>query len=545
MKKLLAKSWKWGLSVLLGIGVFLFWGLGFPHALSYQEQYQLFLWTTDYFWERVGVAGGFADWLGEFITQFYYYPWVGASLLALLYILLQRGVARLLPSSLYLLSFVPVALLWWHMGDVSTLLSYVVALVLVVYGVNGVNGLSGRWGIAVDVVAVPVVYWLLGPMVWLYAMLRVALGGWKKSWLLLWVGAVQVLISAWILVQWPLTMITLSMTYYRVPMEVPVLQWLIPVVTAVVVALGKIRGLNGANGLNGLIGQMVQAVLVLILGWFAYQKGYDRDVYELIWQDCQIRHEQWDQIIKRADKYVVRTPFWSNSVNLALSQKRLLADRMFDFYQSGEDALIMHRMRDLTSNLPSAEAFYRLGMINSAQRYMFDIQESILNGKKSGRCSKRIAECMMVNGHYKPALKYIGLLKKSLFYREWAEEAERIVTADAKTREQRINSHPQWGRLRQIRFKNDFLYSHGEKDKIFGLLFMNNHDNKMALDYFIGEMLLRGNVQGVMQYMSWAEKYGGYRQMPIGYQDAVQCIQKQGNLPGSMYGAYVRRMMGR
>lgn len=547
----MVKYWKWGLSILMGIGVFLFWGWGYPHALSYQEQYQLFLWTTDYFWERVSVAGGFADWLGEFITQFYYYPWVGALLLSLLYVLLQRGVARLLPSSLYLMSFVPVVLLWWHVGDVSVVLSYVVALVMVIYGVIGViglkggNGLIGRWGSVVDVVIVPIVYWLLGPMVWLYAMLRVAQGDWKKSWLLLWVGAVQVLASSLILVQWPMPMITLSMIYYRIPMEMPVLQWLIPVVTAVIVGIGRIIEGNGLIGVIGFIGQMGQVVLLLVLGWFGYQKGYDTEVYELIWQDYQIRHEQWDKIIKRADKHVVRTTFWSNSVNLALSQKRLLADRMFDFYQSGDDALIMPRMRDLTSNLPSAEAYYRLGLVNSAQRYMFDIQESILNGKMSGRCTKRIVECMLVNGHYKPALKYIDLLRKSLFYRGWAEETERVVTADAQTREARINAHPQLGWLRKIRFKEDFLYSHTEKDKIFGLLFMNNHENKMALDYFIGEMLLRGNVQGVMQYMSWAQQYGGYRQMPIGYQDAVQCIQKQGDLPGSMYGAYVRRMMGR
>lgn len=540
MAMLLTRYWKWGLTILMGIGVFLFWGLGYPHALSYQEQYQLFLWTTDYFWERVGVAGGFADWAGEFITQFYYYPWVGAALLALLYMLLQRLYSSLLPSTVYLLSLVPVVLLWWHMGNVSVLLSYVVAMVIVVYGVNGLSGLNGRWGTAVDVVAVPVIYWLLGPMVWLYAMLRVAQYGWKRSWELLYAGAVMVFISAMILVQWPMTMITLSMTYYRVPMEVPVLQWLIPVVMAVIVGVGRI---DGANGLNGLVGQMVQAVLVLILGWFAYQKGYDKEVYELIWQDYQIRHEQWDKIIKRAKDHEVRTTFWSNSVNLALSQKRQLAERMFDFYQSGDDALIMPRMRDLTSNLPSAEAYYRLGLVNSAQRYMFDIQESILNGKKSGRCTKRIVECMLVNGHYKPALKYIDLLRKSLFYRGWAEEAERVVTADAKTREQRINAHPQLGRLRQIRFKDDFLYSHAEKDKIFGLLFMNNHDNKMALDYFIGEMLLRGNVQGVMQYLPWAQRYGGYSYMPVGYQDAVQCIQKHGDLPGSMYGNYVRRMM--
>lgn len=131
MAILLTRYWKWGLTILMGIGVLLFWGIGYPHALSYQEQYQLFLWTTDYFRERVSVAGGLADWLGEFITQFYYYPWAGAVLLAILYMLLQQLVAKLLPSSFYLLSFVVPILLWWHVGNVSVLLSYVVALVLV------------------------------------------------------------------------------------------------------------------------------------------------------------------------------------------------------------------------------------------------------------------------------------------------------------------------------------------------------------------------------------------------------------------------------
>ena len=66
----MAKYWNLCLSVLFGIGVFLFWYLTYPHALSYQEQYQLFLWTGDYFCERTSVPGGMSEWLGEFIVQF-------------------------------------------------------------------------------------------------------------------------------------------------------------------------------------------------------------------------------------------------------------------------------------------------------------------------------------------------------------------------------------------------------------------------------------------------------------------------------------------
>jgi hypothetical protein len=111
--------------------------------------------------------------------------------------------------------------------------------------------------------------------------------------------------------------------------------------------------------------------------------------------------------------------------------------------------------------------------------------------------------------------------------------------------ENKINAHPVYGRLRKLRYKENFLYSYEEIDKMLGLLFMNNPENKMALDYFMGQMLLKGNIQGFQQYMGWVQQYGGYRQMPLGYQDAMRCIQSRGNAPGSAYGAYVKRMVER
>ena len=282
----------------------------------------------------------------------------------------------------------------------------------------------------------------------------------------------------------------------------------------------------------------VQAAVFIALCFLGISKGYDKEMYELIRQDYLVRHERWDEIVTRAKEYQVKTAFSSVCVNLALSQKHQLADRMFDFYQSDENALIMPRIRDLTSMLPSAETFWRLGMVNSALRYFFDTQESILDGSMSGRCTKRIAECMIVNGHYKTARKHLDLLKKSLFYHDWALNAEALLGDEAA-----IDAHPVYGKLRQLRYKNDFLYSHLELYKMFGLLFMNNTQNTMALEYFMGQMLLEGQMQGFQQYMPMAEKYSGYREMPIGYQDAMMCIQKQGNVPGSPYAAYVKRMM--
>ena len=490
MEKVMGRSLDWGLSVLVGIGIFLFWYVAYPHALSYHEQYQLFLWTWDYFVERMSLPGGFADWLGEFIVQFYYIEWLGALLLALLFVAMQRLATRLLPKGvLCLLSLLPVVLVLWLLGDINVLLSLPVAIILALALACIRLSKPLSW---IDLLILPIAYWLIGPAVWIYVIIRVIQLGWKHLWMAGWLLAVQLMAYAWLLPQWPLQQVMTGLNYYRIPLHYPQFS------------------------------------------------GYDKDMYELIRQDYLVRNERWDEIVKRAGDYQVKTPFWSNCVNLALSQKRLLADRMFDFWQSGEDALIMPRTRDLTSMLPSAETFWRLGMVNSAQRYMFDTQESILNGRKSGRCTKRIAECMIVNGHYQTAAKQLDLLKKSLFYRSWAMDAEAMMKNEAT-----INDHPVYGRLRRLRYKENFLYSYEELDKMFGLLFMNNTENKMALDYFMAQMLLKGNLQGFQQNMGVVQQYGGYRQMPLGYQDVMRCIQMQGRVPDSPYAKYVQRMTER
>ncbi len=176
-------------------------------------------------------------------------------------------------------------------------------------------------------------------------------------------------------------------------------------------------------------------------------------------------------------------------------------------------------------------------IVNSARRYMYDIQESILNGRLSGRCMKRIAGCFIVDGQYTMARKYLDVLKQSLFYRRWALDSEQALGKDAL-----IEANADWKRARQFRFRKNFLYSYEQAYKMFGLLFTDNTGNKMALSYFMGDMLLKGKVQKFMGYMAWVQRYGGYQQMPVGYADALECIQSHGRKSG-LYAEYVQRMI--
>ena len=517
MKQFFPRYGRQALVLLFGIGIFLFWLYGYPQALCYQEQNQLFLWTTDYFCHDMSVAGGLANYISEFLVQFYYVPWIGAAVLALLFVAflsLTHAVMRsyaVHPLKWYwnVIVFLPGLWLLAMMGDIEVLLAFPVALTLSLLATWQMNVAAKRWGAKTalaDILLIPILFWLIGGgATWLYTILRAVyfLAKVRKGILprftiayplaMLYLLAVQLVCYNTLLVQYPLRSVLLGINYYRVPMQYP--------------------------------GQ---------------KYGYGSDLYALLKLNQQVREGKWDDIIHDAERRQVQVAYTSNCVNLALAKTRQLADRMFTFYQSGEDALLAPRTRDNMSMYPTMEAFWQLGLVNSSLRYATDLQASILNGRKSGRLMKRMTECQIVNGNYKVAQKNIDILKQSLFYRDWAVNAEALLGNETA-----ISHDPDMGRARRMRFQKDMIYSYAEIDKMMGLLFINNSDNKMALDYFMGQMLLKGDIDGFMRYGSWVQQYGGYSQMPIGYQDALTCIQNHGNVPGSPYAEYARQMMNR
>ena len=532
------------ITALFGIAVFLFWLLGYPEALNYQEQNQLWLTTGDFFLQRMAVPGGMADYVSEFLVQFYYVPWLGALLIGVVYAAMQWLMwmtVRRWDKTAFPITFLLPLLMLWHQGDIDTLLSLPVAIVMAL-GATVAMSKYGRHGYLLDIVSVPVFYWAAGPAAVIYVAIRGLQYGWKLFIEDTVLFAISIMAAYWVVdYQWPLSMMVGGINYYRIPLMAPVMQYVVllsPIAIALATRFNPWKKDDAFNRTRRYLHLALKVSSLAIVGIFAINKGFDPFVYEILWQDSMVRQERWHDIIKRAERHQADIAMSSNCVNLALGMTGQLAERMFTFKQSGTDALLLQMVRDNMSDLPTAEAFWRLGMVNSAKRYMTDIQQSILNARQSGRCTKRIAECHIVNGDYKAAEKRLNILKNTIFYKSWAEDAETYLYNDAK-----VNSHETWGKLRRYRYKDSFLYSYPEKHKMLGLLFQQNTDNRLALSYFMGQLLLNGEFNSFMGYMQWVQQYGGYSQMPYGYADAYQAIQQQGNVPGSAYAAYVKKMM--
>ena len=116
-------SVKYLISSLFCVAVILFFGMAYPHHLHYQEQFQLFLFDSNYVWDIVKQPGGVADLLGRFCTQFFLYAWVGAIIIGILLTVVQLLTLQLIGSSkLYGLSFLPSFFLWLFLLDEHALL---------------------------------------------------------------------------------------------------------------------------------------------------------------------------------------------------------------------------------------------------------------------------------------------------------------------------------------------------------------------------------------------------------------------------------------
>ena len=512
---------RWIMRSLLAVAVFVFWTWAYAPALAWQEQFQLFLFDADYLTGRLAVPGGVAAYLAEFLTQFYNHPWMGAAVLAVLHALLQLLTERLmrrenggkpLSGILWGLSFLPALALWFVLGDESLMPAFTVSLLCVLMAMASYP--SGRKNqLAYALCAVPVVYWVAGPLVWMLAV-YVLIIGWRDSAsrrrglclgvAMLMFGFVCVWLSA-LFEPYPLRCLLGSIFYYRFPEVVPLSVVALPALCLLVVGATSPLERVAARAKNPrwVAGGVWAVLLAASLFWIP--QGYDKQKYELVEYDYLVRTGQWEKIVRKAEQHQPSLPMSVCAVNLALGMTNQLGDRAFEFFQHGAEGLLPKFVRDFNSTQLTGEAYFQLGLVNTAQRYAFEAMEAIPNYYKSGRAVKRLAETNLINGQYRVAEKYLRMLEKTVFYRRWAQ-SRREMLADTTL----IDRHPVYGRLRRLRLTDDFLFSEAELDKICGQLLMHDKENRLAMQYLVLYPLLERDLDKFMNYAAYANSLSGY-----------------------------------
>ena len=452
-------------TLLFGVAVLLFFGLVYPHHLHYQEQYQLFLFDWDYVWDIVRLPGGVADLLGRFCTQFFLFAWMGALIIAVLLSLVQLltlhmvqctmhhvqsdGREQINHFSLFIFTFIPSFLLWLFLLDENALLGSVWAVLLTQLAFCGLLRLPDGWLRRILIfVAFFILYWI-------------AFGG---------------------------------SHYYRIPNTFPTLfyaAWFSAMIIPLLIYIFKVQGslfesvaLRKWFKIQGLSGRRQQiihfslfTITFIVMGTFVW-KNANFKAEKVMQYDFMACHQQWNRILATATAEKPNNQIGVTVQNLALAMHGMLADHLFDYNQNGLAGLLPDVQSDATSPIPTAEAFYQLGMINVAQRTVFEAQEAILDFQKSARCYKRLAQTNLINGSYEVARKYLMALQKTLFYRDWANE-----TLSLLGNEEAIAKHPEYGRLRQYAYDKDYYFSDHVTPEMLESLYFRNTDNRVAFEY--------------------------------------------------------------
>lgn len=505
------------------VGMFLFWFLVHPEALSLHEQCQMFLFDLDYMLDRLSVAGGLADYISEFLVQFCFVDALGAALLTTVFGLFQwlvwRSLLRLGCNDChYVFSFLPALLMLAYMGDENVLWSFPVAFVLVLALLQLFKA-DGLWHYLMFAAIAPLAYWLAGPvalvLVALLAIENVMKA--KRKLVALAGSAVMVIyslvaikvISIFFMSQYVWPNIWGGVNYHRTILTFPPMQFVIMAVVALLPLLVSFLPVVKKSWV--VVSESI--LTVALCGWLVFS-SYDPFKYEHIKYNYLIRNERWTELIHRAEKFQPNTDLSATSVNLALAMTGQLGERLFEFYQSGPSGLVTRFDRNMVSCLPSAELFYRLGMINSALRYYYDSQECIMNGRKSGRMSQRVAEGYVVNGRYDVARKYLSDLKKTIFYSDWACEVEACLSSEDK-----LDAHPTIGRLRRQRYKEDFI-STGNMSHMFARLWNQDKENYMAFECLMANIMLSSDMESFYNITSWF-KERNYKRIPKHYHELL------------------------
>jgi len=472
-----------------GLLVFAILNFVYPGLMNFHEQNQLFLFTTDYFGERIATCGGLADYVSEFLVQFFYVPaygaWIYAAALCAIQLLVYYNF-RHNDNNLYFLSFIPSILLFLYSGNENLLFSFVVAMLFVLLYIK-----LSDFNTMLSLILLPLFYWCVGAMsVVNFLYVAYLLIRDRRYILLAAIPVVYVALAvcfAYIMPhQYPLHQVLLGINYYRIPGHYHFMMFFIPIFTLILIIISDKIKMNFGNKAALYVVQYTLVGASLLLS----NVTYDQLKFRLINYDYLLRHRCYNIIIRQSEKHQPETDFELVCINLSLAQKGLLGERLFDYSQNGCAGLLSDAVLDNMSCMPSLEAYFNLGMINTALQFAFDTQESIMNNRKSGRLLKRMAECMIIDRKYEAARHYLLILSHSMFYSDWANHNLQIIQGDNDGA-----LDPLYLTLRQHRFKENFIFYYPELAKMLGKLYIENRSNLLARQYCYAAVLLNKDLQ--------------------------------------------------
>ncbi len=494
-------------------------------VLFFQKEQNLFIFSWDYLTDFLLKPGGLLEYTGLFLTQFYSSHLFGSIILTsvltlpgLLMIHINKIlnfrssvsiIFVLLPSSLmFLMQAHYYHLMVYNLGFIS---------VMLYFDLSVKQSQKTKY---IMFALLPLFYYLAGAYAILYLVLcliytiifergknRIYLSALPASLLILSFflsGKFLFLLPSKQLLTFPLPLIEYSFNKV-VFIILTLLIILYPVL---------VKYLNRSfrfNFLNKTSFGYAAGILILSACCIVLIRLYDPQTNRVLSIEKLAFEEKWEELIKYQEKYPSENLIGQYFYNIALSETNLLCERVFYGKQDfGTKSLILPWGNDHLNW--GSWFFYSAGLSNEAHRWAYE--EMVVYGLRPENL-KMLVKTSLIKGDFRMAEKYIGILKKTIYYREWAKIHDEMARDSLK-----LMSDKGLGTKIKIFPKSDFFIYMESPETNLPQLVECNPLNRNAFEYLMAWLMLSKNVETLVN-SSIKLKEMGYTHIPRHIEEAI------------------------
>ena len=514
--------------------VLLFWQVQvhLPYQLCQLEHTNLFIGDWDAFLASLQQMGGAVKWIGTWGVQFFDKPVWGV----LMFLLPVWGLFAITACVLRRKGksgglWIPLAA-WLAVAQLFSLYDFnfywwgAVALCMALGVLWVCSFLKSTWVRDVlFIVAIPFIAWLLGAVVLVYVLAGIGLFAQKKRWWQTILLPFMVYVGSIALIYWwsgcPSLMVAVSpMMYFETLLDISfyhlgawgiaILVWsgcrFLPVIEkkALVVSIG-------------VIGWVLPVYGLLQYGaTFRNQSNID------LWRLNHYAYtENWDGILQFLAGKPMNNYLFMNYANMALAEKGELGNLAFNYSPRGINALMVNANSTGSIRMLASDVNYMVGCVAEAQQHAFEAQVTFPTSLGI-QTMKRLVKTNLIFGHYAVAEKYLNLIAKTTFHKEWADRYKMFLYNDAA-----VETDSELGEKRKSLSKqNRFSMFYGWQMELDDIL-VANPKNEKAMTYLGLSFLLNKDMEGFRHFL---DKYYGtesLQQLPVVFQQGVIALFQQ------------------
>lgn len=437
--------------VLTGILLFVFLQTQYAYLFFFNEQSHLFLNDFDFLKEHLITPGGLSFWASDFFTQFYIFPYVGALLTTIIVTVTACIIGEIIrktsgSSAWVIAGWIPAIAQVWVITDYNSSFAGVLSFL----AMSQIIWLclyipSNRFRLLMESVLGVCLIWLAGSIGMLFAVwclfFETIMQKEKK-----WMGFLPFIICfslsyvlSYLLIINDFRFAFLPDLYYHTSLQpkpviyFPWIAFLVLTSIALLIQTKKWKPIHQST-LHGCI-----FITLLLTGTWSYwgtRHFGEFKSLQFMKLDYLSRTSQWKEIETEC-KGKLNNFLYMNLLARALAEQGKLAEKMFNYDLKGPASLAVSWNKTEEISTLLSDICFTGGNITLSQRLAFEGNISS-RGNYNARLLQRLVQTNLIFGEYAVAEKYICLLEKSWFYKDWAQEHRKFLYNEQRVKDDEV-----------------------------------------------------------------------------------------------------------